>query len=279
MGGRLFASGRFTSMDGVRTGCVAVWDGARWESLGDGVEGGVGSLAFHADTLFVAGEFRIGSSTEPARIARWDGTSWEALPDIPGVDAIYLAVDRGILYAGVDPQATIEETYYVDLFAYEAGAWQPVLSQPVHGWIPEYCCDGVRGLRVFDSRFYVFGRGVNDYGEIAVFDGAAWASVPFRSVNLWEAIPVVKCVTEWRDVIVAGGWFALAPRPYACNIAIRVDGVWEALGSGIGEAHPGSDWPDGTVSALAEYQGDLYVAGAFNQAGGKPSSNIARWIP
>ncbi|MCP4245706.1 MAG: hypothetical protein GY778_01530, partial [bacterium] len=44
-------------------------------------------------------------------------------------------------------------------------------------------------------------------------------------------------------------------------------GVWEALGTGMGE----------TVHALAEYDGALVAGGAFTEAGGEIVDRLARW--
>lgn len=46
--------------------------------------------------------------------------------------------------------------------------------------------------------------------------------------------------------------------------------LWESVGDGI-------KGPGAYVSAMAIYNGALYVAGHFDTAGGKPANNIAKW--
>ncbi|MEQ1892229.1 MAG: hypothetical protein ABL998_06780, partial [Planctomycetota bacterium] len=64
-----------------------------------------------------------------------------------------------------------------------------------------------------------------------------------------------------------GGLFTSAGGVAASRI-VKWDGaVWSTLASGL----------DGTVSALAGFNGSLYAGGNFTSAGGVPASNLARW--
>lgn len=74
-----------------------------------------------------------------------------------------------------------------------------------------------------------------------------------------------------NDLIAAGVFYTAGGAP-ANNIAAWDGHGWRALGSGIG---PASSFTE--VYALATYNGDLYAAGNFHQAGGVPAESIARW--
>src|SRR6185369_6253161 len=77
------------------------------------------------------------------------------------------------------------------------------------------------------------------------------------------------------QLIASGGFgFAGWPRPVAAmNIAAWNGTAWQPLGTGI----PQLDDRYSPVQAMAVYNGEVVVAGYFNQAGGVAANNIARW--
>lgn len=67
--------------------------------------------------------------------------------------------------------------------------------------------------------------------------------------------------------VIAGGEF-LSCSGVAMNRIARWNGTWTPLGSGV----------DGTVSAIEEINGIIYVGGSFRSAGGQPGTwGIAKW--
>ncbi len=109
-GGRLFAAGHFTSIDGVPAKNIACWDGTNWSALGDGLPMPVQpqSLAdvmvYHAGSLYILADLPGPISNPQAAVWQWDGLNWSVLAQYPryfGV-AKSLAVFRNELYvAGV----------------------------------------------------------------------------------------------------------------------------------------------------------------------------------
>lgn len=69
-------------------------------------------------------------------------------------------------------------------------------------------------------------------------------------------------------VLVAAGQFSIAGTVPVNSIAAWNGTTWAPLGDGV---------MNGSVAALAEYNGDLIAAGTFDTAGGLPASHIARW--
>ena len=99
-----------TSQSALRTAAsnIARWDGVRWATLGEGVEGSVAAIVVSGKTVYVGGAFNNAGTaggpspiSVPARnIARWDGIRWSALgmgADGP-ISAIALSEDE--LYIG-----------------------------------------------------------------------------------------------------------------------------------------------------------------------------------
>src|SRR5690606_8916819 len=83
--------GSFRSAGGVPSGGAAIWDGAGWAPLGEGLEGAYGAPAVEAftvidDVIYAAGDF-VGSDGRPLEnVARFDGTDWAPVGDgLPGL--------------------------------------------------------------------------------------------------------------------------------------------------------------------------------------------------
>ncbi len=110
-GSHLYAGGDFTSMGGVQARHIAMWDGARWQSLGAGIESSTTSdpilapvmaLTIANGALYAAGSFTQAGNVAAANLARWDGQEWSAagtgLLNMLNVRA--LAWHEGLLFAG-----------------------------------------------------------------------------------------------------------------------------------------------------------------------------------
>jgi hypothetical protein len=87
-GERLFAGGRFLTIDGVPANNIAVWDGAAWSALDSGLvrTSGFAQVLTMAvfddgsgDALFVGGRFDLAGGAPASRIAKWDGVAWSAV--------------------------------------------------------------------------------------------------------------------------------------------------------------------------------------------------------
>lgn len=80
----LYAGGSFTTIGGVSTSRVAVWDGGGWNPIGAGFNGNVLTLAmFDADgagpgtpVLYAGGTFSMSGAATVSRVAAWNGSAW-----------------------------------------------------------------------------------------------------------------------------------------------------------------------------------------------------------
>lgn len=109
------------------------------------------------------------------------------------------------------------------------------------------------------------GKTVN---HIAKWDGKAWWPLGAGTDSEVSALAVAPDGT-----LYAGGDFSMAGGKKAENIAKWNGTAWSALGNS-----PTSPNQRSMVTALAvSADGVLYAAGWFEQAGGKPANNIARW--
>lgn len=80
------------------------------------------------------------------------------------------------------------------------------------------------------------------------------------------------CMAEYNGELYVGGHFTTAGGVVANGIAKWNGTGWSALGSGVV-----SNSSAATVYALIVYNGELYVGGIFNTAGGITVNGLAKW--
>ncbi|MCA8942723.1 MAG: hypothetical protein KDB80_09220 [Planctomycetes bacterium] len=130
--------------------------------------------------------------------------------------------------------------------------------------VGEYDGDLVAGGQAF------WADGLN-LDNLASFDGNRWRAIGGGARGL-----VRTMCTYGGDLVVAGeiGIVGGLGVGTLVNSIARWDGSqWHALGAGL------TDWSGNraTVFAVAEFQGDLYAGGDFEQAGGQSISFLAKW--
>ncbi len=105
---------------------------------------------------------------------------------------------------------------------------------------------------------------------IACNDGTRW-----RGLAQGIAGGVFDLI-EYDGAVIAGGQIAAAGDSFVNFLAEYRDGVWGPLGGGLVFTNATPSAP-GDVRAMAEYDGDLYVMGLFDQADGASAPGLARW--
>jgi hypothetical protein len=108
--------------------------------------------------------------------------------------------------------------------------------------------------------------------DIGRWNGSNWLALGLRVTGLSSFSTVSQFAASGSSFYV-GGSFTNVNGVAANNIA-KWDGTnWSALGSGVA----GNSGSPVYVAPLALSGSDLYVAGSFTTAGGRPANNIARW--
>jgi trimeric autotransporter adhesin len=83
----LYVGGSFDSAGGQAVGCVAAWNGSKWDALGGGIsqsspegDAQVAALALSdAGWLYVGGSFNAAGGVPVHNLAAWDGSAWHAV--------------------------------------------------------------------------------------------------------------------------------------------------------------------------------------------------------
>jgi hypothetical protein len=289
--GKLYAGGWFTDLANRNCNHVAVWDGDRWENLGEGIgdppaDTSVWALGFFRGAPYAGGFFQ-GARTTPANLlARWDGRAWRWVEGAVGGGVLALAEYRGQLYVG-GSFGRNGQAPGLNLARWDGERWHGVGGgvsrlevQP--GPFPITNEIGnVQALLATDHGLYVGGQfdqaGVIEAHSIARWDGTNWSNLglglkrniqpsPWKPANHWGT---VQALVASRSNVFAGGEFHFADDRPATNIACWDGREWKPLGSGVNDY--------GYVRALAVRGAVLYAGGNFRQVGDVQANQIARW--
>lgn len=266
--GEVYVGGYFTDAgENPNADGIARWNGTSWHSLGTGISNGsIRAMAVYGTTLYIGGDFKdAGGNLEADGLAQWDGTTWRSLGAGLSGSVYALAVQEDNLYVG---------GYFLDLGGnpnidciarWDGTKWHSLKSG---------LTNTVLSLAVYGKEVYVGG---------AFLD--ADKNPNQASVLGWDG-------NEWQSLNIggSGGVYAIA----ASEQALYLGGTLKGIGA-EGKIDYITHW-DGHdfqplansnsifqglnffVSAVAVNGEDVYVGGAFINAGGnEQADHIARW--
>ncbi|HKR03520.1 MAG TPA: T9SS type A sorting domain-containing protein [Bacteroidia bacterium] len=260
--GELYAAGQFLSAGGNNCNHVAKWDGAAWQPVGTGMNGDVGYLHVYNGELYAGGAFTTADGNPASLIAKWNGTTWDSLGSgITGTSVLSIQNYNGELYVGGN--FTDAGGVPVNNMA----RWDGTSWNDVSGGIQGFG-EGVYDLAVYNNELYVTGSfqtaGGITANSIAKWNGSTWSA--FAS-GLSGAGGYGTVFFTYNGVLYTGGNYTDA-NGVSANYISSYNGItWDSLTSGC----------DQEVDALEVYYGELFVGGAFNDAGGSGISKVAKW--
>lgn len=241
--GDIYVGGDFSRAGGTAAKNIARWDGDQWHALGDGLSSTTWPREIVIDDesnrVYVIGGFNQAGVVAVKQIAQWDGANWSAVGtgEGPYNDTMEGWLNTGVIYKG---QLIVGGDFdHIDgVAANNIAAWNGST------WLP------------LDQ-----GIGKPDWEDKFSAEGSV------TTLNVDEA----------KDVLYAGGDFALAGQVQANSIAAWNGTAWSALGGGITQKEGGSDPQPGLVAAVYAFNGKVYAGGLFNRADGAAANNIAYW--
>jgi hypothetical protein len=258
-GNEVIIGGRFSQVGGIPTGNIALWDGKNWSALGQGTDGDVMALAVLNGELIVGGMFTHAGGAEANGVARWAGGQWSSLG--AGLEnPLYLP--SGVLGLALQGNALIAggrfsesgTTPLRNIARWNGTAWS-ALGDGING--------DVEALTIFADTLFVGGAfdsaGATPARSIAKWDGSTWSGVGGGVGG--SPIGYVYTLTSYKNRLFAGGQFEEAGGVPAQNLAAWDGAGWEVVGTGIQYG----------VSAFAEHQGVLFIAGGYG------SETLATW--
>lgn len=253
--GELYLGGDIANTPAHPTNGILKWNDTTYSLVGGGVNGTVNALAEYNGDLYAAGYFYSADTSITNSIAKWDGTNWSAVTGLAwGATIQALSVYNGELYvggnitiAGGSPGNAIAR--WNGLTWSNVGAGLKGTFGP--GEVLTFEVDTINNL------LYVGG----------VFDTAG--STPAKNIAKWNG-------TSWSGL---GSGVSLNSACWA--ISMYAGNLYAQDSSGVSE-WSGSLWTsigasDMFVSALTEYNGELYAGGVFTTMDGSPANNVAIW--
>ena len=292
--GNLYAGG----IDSLKSKAVHVakWNGNTWSAADTGMAGTVTVLAIYKEKLYAGTEFKEGNQMF-YYLLRWNDTVWKPVQTFNG-RVNTLCDYKGVMYVGgkfTKVNDTINSRYITK--------WNDTVWSSVRG-----ISNNVRALAVYHQKLYVGGQFKGAYRwmghswedvyngkgihlndgfikSFSIYDDELYTCGEFNYLAKWNDENWViagtfndgaNSLAVYNGAIYAGGDFTSVPNfNYAYHIAKLSPTGWECL-SGV-LYWPGDCQPvTGTIWALAEYKGELYVGGQFMIAGGKVISNMAK---
>ena len=306
--GELLAFGAFTASGGTPVGKVALWNGAQWVTLGEGL---VTSAIYAAATLstgelIVSGEpIDLPDSVGETRLAIWNGARWRSVLHGPvngDVQELALTANGGVLAGGNFTKTAALPCNKIARWDGQAwsclGSTQFFQSGTVGSIVPMpggdvIAAGGLPGYvrRWNGATWLTMGTGLNAGVHVVAhradgdliaggfFDTSGGGTANYLARlegSTWTTFaggtdaPVIVLRETPSGDLLAGGGFSTAGG-VAANRVARWDGAgWHGLGSGV---------DGGWVAGIALLPGgDIAVAGTFTSAGGQPANYVAVYV-
>lgn len=258
--GELIAAGDCELATGFRAaGGIARWNGERWTSIGDVLNGSVRHLQRDGDGVLLSGSFTsIGGVFSPG-IARMAANGIEAIESpITFADQGRECVNSAIRW---DDRLALTGNFLIDGAA-RAGL---AIRETSGTWtVPDHGDDWFQGLQavVADSSLYVLANVAAPPSTLFAVKRVAGGVVD--EIASLSSSPTM-CEHDGR--LIVGGSFASIGGASISTIASFDGVVWEPIGSGL----------SGSVRSVASHRGNLFAAGDFTISGTGEAATLARW--
>ena len=283
-GPRLYAGGRFQSMNGHSAHGLARWDGSTWSALGSGVNGGVNSLCTFADAsglaLYVGGSFNTAGGITSYGLARWSGTSWSGIAGT--LIGSWLVRSLATFDDGTGSALYVGGNLSNPAGMGSAGIvkWTGTQWYAVGGGVNGYLSaaalvvhDDGSGPSLFVGGDFPYARGVYA-GGAAKWNGTQWSTLGGDA----SAIPDTILALATHDSGSGPSLYAAVANDLAIGPQVRGVRMWNGSGwSWIASATNGNS----LVNTLASFDGGtgarLFAGGSFLALDGVAAQGIAQW--
>lgn len=262
---RLIVAGQFVNTltgSGAfrRANRVMTYDGARWTTCSEGLDGMVSTiLPQDAASALIGGNFRSFAGTVTGGVARWSNGTITPLASPLDRDVLALSsTSTGTVFAGLASEPNQPGS---NLKQFNGSSWSDV-GEPLNG--------SVRTLLTLPNGELIAGGDFIQAGNLTVNRIARWSN------NAWFPFATgvggsVHALARLPDgSIIAAGQFSLAGTSNVSNVALW-NGRWWPLDTGLGaRVNALVTMPDGTVIAAGEFTAN----GSFTRS----LNRVARWV-
>lgn len=275
----LYVAGYIGTADGFNSPGVFAYNGASFSTLGCGVDWNcqgnvpnpiIKSVIRFNNEVYVGGAFSTADGKLCNNIARWDGAVWDSV----GMGA------NSVIY---NMEVIDNELYVMGSFnlcggitAYGLAKWNGTTWSSVNN-LPNYGTGNfINDIIKYNNELYVCGnfQGTNGCREIVKWDGNSWSNV---GGGFYGGMSALEDLCIYQNKLYASGTFKSAGSPQNPGDGIAAwDGMaWSNPGGGTYDPVFTSNF--GQIHDMIVYHNELYIAGAFDYAGGVPAQFIAKW--
>lgn len=175
--GNLYVGGKFNKAGDISANNIAKWDGNSWtylgtDSLNNGVEGTVSSIAVNGDDVYIGGNFYKAGNETISNIAKWNNSTGNWIPLGKGLNSTVsdiLIVQNDNLYVAGSFIGSGEQTLN-RIAKWDGSQWHPLGTgiEEQHGRISS--------IVLFGNNLYVGGY-FSIIGDKASFNIAKWSII------------------------------------------------------------------------------------------------------
>lgn len=231
------------------------------------------SIIEHHNDLIVGGSFSsVGGNGALSGVARWDGNQWFSLgsgasTSSPG-DVFALAVFNNEIYAGgnfLNMGGNPDADY---IAKWDGNNWVSV-GTGVNHWVR--CFEIANGDLYVGGHFDYINAGSTLARGVAKWDGGQWYPLTDSCNGLASNFAVYSILNNGNNTYlgISGGSIECNSTAYYSNDV--------KIYNGVSISDFGSD-VFGVVRTIEEHEGEIYIGGTFQNAGGNPNADyLAKW--
>jgi hypothetical protein len=277
-GSSVYIGGQFTNAGGNNANDhLTRWTGSAFVPPGSETNGPlndtVSAVVVSGTEVYVGGNFtNAGGVTGADYVAKWNGTTWSGLLSGTfgiGAPVSAIAISGTEVYVGGNFTNAGGVTGADYIARWNGTTWSGLLSG-TFGISNTVTTIAISGTEVYVGGFFSNAGGVPGADYIARWNGTTWSGLLSGTFGISNTVTTIAI--SGTEVYVGGFFSNAGGVPGANNIARwnSANSTWNRLGA--------ANAISGLVFAIAISGTDVYVGGAFTNAGGMPGANsIARW--
>lgn len=257
MNGKLLVGGYFSSIGGVNTTGIALWDGVKWDSLPKRAFRYDKSLVISdflkkGSLLYIAGSFDTIAGQSTKGLGTWDGINFSSVP-LPigsGFQNISSIIEyQNEIYIAGDGFLVGPNNNARDVFKFNGTSWVSTTGNGILGG-----ASGVADLEIYNNELYASGHFTKTDGNagdhIMKWNGSQWQDVGFGDQPYF--ITIRKMLVHHNKLWVFGGFYDAA-NAFASMAAVYDGTNWCGL----------KDTLDNVIGTAAVYNDTIYIGGGF----------------
>lgn len=269
--GELYVTGSWSGISKI-----VKWDGSTFTPVPNTFVMPVSAMEVFNNELYAASR-----ENGPGCILRWDGTQWHSVGT--GLAANSTVNDMEVYANELYVAGTLNTTAgnSMNIARWNGTAWNSVGAGGVDG--------AIQSITKHNGELYIGGGQIRLAGGVPVFGITRWNG------SNWSPVTTNRShVSQYRDIrsyqgelYAAGNFLAIEGDTMRC--ISRYDGSdWTDLSGGVDSAFATADTiliPIGDsmitslsdITAMYEFDGELFVSGIFEKIGGVQAHRIAKW--